>query len=386
MFYNRKNTLIVFISFLFCLSGCGRDKPEDEKSKTFVIDYHTGKKIHFEDYFELEKMTYVFFDDDNSLFLSDDLQLEFTGKYFFILDKGYAQLYRFDNNGALINKIGRSGQGPAEYYNPGFFSVDTQNEAVDILSDNGSTIMTFNFEGDYLKKFSTPFIVTSFDRLNSNLYFYYSGYFNSPNFHRLHRADTIQILESYLPLKTQAFDMIEMNFTPKADYGYFRETFFPSVYKYDKNGIEEFLKLDFGNYEITKEELERVSDPFEFFEKIGSDGFCSTVSLRAGNDFFCVVTLKQGSGGTRVSHFYVNIADSTYKRVISNASQEATNDFFSQLRPVHIDLEGSVWFLTNPLDLKSFLESRTELSLGYAIPEDYFNPLLIVLPLKDHSW
>ncbi|TVR43331.1 MAG: 6-bladed beta-propeller [Bacteroidia bacterium] len=385
MLNSEKNILIVFLTFFLFLTGCGPDKPDDGESTAFVIDYHTTQIIHFEDYFDFENVTYVFLGDDNSVFLSDNLQIEFTGKYFFVLDKGYAQLYRFDNHGSLINKIGRSGRGPAEYYNPGFFALDAKSEAIDILSDNGSTIMTFNFEGDFLKEFSTPLIVTSFDRLNSNLYFYYTGYHNSPNFHRLHRADTTQILESYLPLKTQAIDMVEMNFSPKAEYGYFRETFFSSVYKYDKDGVVELLTLDFGIFEITKEDLEKVIDPFDFFQKIDNEGFCTTVSLRAGNDIFCVVTLKQGSGDARISHFYVNIADSTYNRVVSNAKQDATNAFFSQLRPVHIDLEGRVWFLTNPFDLQSFLETRTDYYLGYTIPEEYLNPLLIILPFKDNS-
>lgn len=384
--FNMKNTSIIVGILYFVISlilmGCAQNTHESGESKAFIVDYHTKNTELFEAFFDINKMSIIRFEDDNPLLLSENIQLVFTEDYIFLLDKGAEQLFRFDHSGRLVNKIGRSGRGPAEYSNVTFFVTETKTQTVDILSNNGSAIMTFDFDGNFVKKFSTPFIVTSFDRLNSNLYYYYTGYSNSPNFHRLHMADTTSILESYLPLQTQAIDMIEMNFTPMDDYGYFREIFFPTVYKYNAAGIEEIFAMNFGGCAITQQMLEEVEDPFVFFENIGKDGFCSTSFLVANNNTFYVVAFHHDLRANQVSHFYVDLADSVYTRVVTSSNQKIANDFFSQLKPVYLDSEGHLFFVTSAMDLKAFIQSRSGLLQTDPLHEEYFNPLIIRVPKK----
>lgn len=376
---------IFFMVNILLLMGCSHNKNESVDSTTLIVDYQTKETDYFEDFFDIKQMSIIQFKDDNPIFLSDKLQIEFAENYLFVFDKGNEQLYRFDHSGKLLNKIGQSGHGPAEYNNAGFFGINENQQTLSILCDNGSSIMIFDYAGNFIKKFATPLIVTSFAQLNSNLYYYYTGYYNSPNNHRLHKADSANILESYLPLQTQAFDMIEMNFTPKEDYGYFRETFFPSVYKYNISGIQEIFKMDFGSCEITQQMLEEVKDPVVFFETIRKDGFCSTTSVLASENTFYVTAIQQDIQSTQVSHFYINLADSFYTRVICNKNKQAEIDFFNQLKPIYLDSEGFVYYLTNSADLKAFMESKTSNLQADLLPKENLNPLIISVPLKNNK-
>ena len=372
----------VLLLCLFVGLGCASGGPGNDTCSVFVIDFQGADKVHFEDFFDLKNMSVIPFSSDQNLFLTDNIQIRISQQDIFLLDKGYSQVYRFDSSGKLLNLIGRSGKGPSEYFNPAFFALDTDKQLVDVLCNNGSAIMTFDYNGHFIKQTETPLIVSSFDRLNSNEYFYYTGYFNSENFNRLHKADSSRILESFLPLQTQAFDMVEMNFTPGYNYGYFRETFFPSIYRYDTNGIEELFRINFGRCQITQAMLEKVEDPYEFFEKISKDGFCSTVSLIASNDEFYVVTIEQVNNATHVSHLHVSFGNSLYKRVVNKTNSGHAGDFFSQLKPIKMDADGRVVFLTNSFDLNLFIQERIGFLPAFSTLEENTNPLILKIPLK----
>lgn len=380
------NTAIVYFVIALLFIGCKQKKYEAHESNSFIVNYHINETEYFDDFFNINNMSIIQFEDDNPLFLSEKLQIFFAKDYLFIHDKGYEQLYRFAYTGKLINKIGQAGKGPAEYINTGFFSIDENQQTIRILSDNGSAIMIYDFDGRFLEKITTPLVVTSFDCINSNLYYYYTGYYNSPNSHRLHKADSVKILESYLPLQTKAFDMIEMNFTPMGDFGYFREAFFPSVYKYDSSGIQEVLKMDFGMYEITKQTLEKVEDPFVFFEKIEKSGFCSITTVISDKHEFYIGSIQQDISGTKVSHFHINLADSAYTRIVSNSKNQIEVDFFSQLKPAYLVSDDYICFLINPIVFKAFIQSRNDLVLQYPLQEDNLNPLLVIIPLKKNKY
>ncbi|TVR83568.1 MAG: 6-bladed beta-propeller [Chitinophagaceae bacterium] len=370
----------LLIGILF--PGCQDRQRVSSDYKTFIVNYHTKNTEHFETFLDMANISITHFKADDTLFLSENLQVKYTENYIFLLDKVYEQLYRFNDSGQLINKIGRSGLGPSEYVNTGFFTVDDNNRTLSILHNNGTAIMIFDYDGNFLREFSTPFIITSFDQLDSNLYFYYTGYSNSPSFKRLHMADTLKILNSFLPLQTQAFDMIEMNFTAMGDYGYFREVYFPTIYKYSYSGIHEIFKINFGHCEITQKMLEEVKDPFEFFEKIQNNGFCSTASLIAAGSKYYVVTIEQKSGFNQVSHFYIDLEDSIYTRVYSNANNLIEYDFFSQLKPVYIDSENNLHFISSQIELKTFLNARPDMKLNSSMSDNNLNPLIVKIPIN----
>jgi len=381
---NAQTTKVIVCTFLvIIIIGCHQNKPYHSDILSFTVDIKTKETTIFEDFFDLDKMSIIQFADERPLFLSDNLQIEFAENYIFVFDKGNVQLYRFDRTGNLINKIGRSGKGPAEYANAGFFSINQNQSTLNILCDNGSAIMVYDFEGKLIKKFATPLIATSFDCINSNLYYYYTGYHNSPNSHRLHKADSVKILESYLPIQTQALDMIEMNFTHRGEIGYFRETFFPSVYKYDSDGIQEIFKMAFGDCEITQKRLEKVQDPLDFFQEIKKNGFCSTTSVVAGKDQIYVVAIHQKQLAHHFFHFHINLADSAYTRVIDYPRGQNEKNVLRHLKPVYLDSEDNMYFVANPINLEGFLKTEPALQKGLKSNEN-LNPFVLLLPLNSN--
>ena len=373
--------LKVLVAVLLLVACNGRTEKETD-SDVLIIDYNNAKEITFDKFFDFSKTEIIQFEHNDSIFLSERLEFNFADSYIFVLDIDATQLYRFDMQGKLINKIGTSGSGPAEYNNVSFFQVNKSTKTIDILCDAGTTIKTFEYNGNYIKHFNTPFPTQSFAQLNSNLYFFYSGFHGSDSHKRLHLCDTTDVINSYLYLKTNATDVTEQNFTSYGTHGLFRESFFPSIYRYDSLGIEKIIRFNFGNCDVT-ENLKECDDLYQFFEDINNRGFCTTKDpAHQGKKITYIKTMYQIDMEASFSHFYINMEDSTYKKVISNEKDKILHDLFYQLRMIHIDSNDNGYYLINPYAFDNAVNEKPDMfpkKLEFAVNG---NPLILILPLK----
>ncbi len=74
-----------------------------------------------------------------------------TKDYIFIKHRGSPLLTQFSRDGKYIRKIGIEGRGPKEYARMRKFSIDEQNELIYIHTNWTRKILTFTFDGDYVK-------------------------------------------------------------------------------------------------------------------------------------------------------------------------------------------------------------------------------------------
>jgi len=372
--------LLSVVVFLFEACKSKTEKPDD--SAVLIIDYNTDKETTFDKFFNFSNLKIVQFEYNDTITLSDRLSINVTDGYIFVFDYVTPQLYRFNMKGKLINKVSSQGKSLYEYNHVSNFQVDKSTKTIDILCDAGTTIKTFDYNGNYIKHFNTPFPTQSFAQLNSNLYFFYSGFHGSDSHKRLHLCDTTDVINSYLYLKTNATDVTEQNFTSYGTHGLFRESFFPSIYRYDSLGIEKIIRFNFGNCDVT-ENLKECDDLYQFFEDINNRGFCTTKDLaHQGKKIIFAKTMYQIDFKPYFSHFYININDSTYKRVVSNKKDKKLHKLFNQLRMVHIDSNDYGYYLTSPYVFYDVVNEKP-----YMFPKDLEfdpegNPLILILPLK----
>jgi len=68
-------------------------------------------------------------------------------------DQKASQIFVFDSNGIFVRKIGRKGQGPAEFGNP--YSLSATSNYI-VVGDNGNMrIHFFDYQGNFVKSFKT---------------------------------------------------------------------------------------------------------------------------------------------------------------------------------------------------------------------------------------
>lgn len=382
MFFQKTNQFLAIILVIgLFLQSCNQNYKTQTDADSILIDYHTKSIIGFEKFFDFSNSSLIILGGIDSIILSSRLEVIVAENDIFILDALSKQLFRFDSNGQFSNFVGRPGSGPGEYNNATFFQVDGKTETVDVLCNSGSTIKTYGYEGEYLKSFVTPIIATSFARINNNKYFFYTGYYGCPEHYRLHLADTTKILKSFLQLKTLAFDAIEPNFSSFGESGYFRELFLPSVYLYNENGIQEVFRFNFGGFEVSGKQLQQVKDPVDFLNESLQRGFCSTIGAFKGQNWACVLITQQEKEIAKLSHFYINLSDSSYFKVVNNRRDAIFESFFYNFRLIHIDSSDYAYFLIDPLELNEFFNSH-KTNLRFHYDSQKRNPALLKVPLS----
>lgn len=372
----------IFWLYFICTSiSCQSPTQKKNNTNTLTLEYAQSKTLNFQDFYDFNQAALLQFHDATELYLSNRLEVQFSDQYIFVFDASAAQIYVFNHSGQFMHKIGNPGAGPGEYINASFFQLDLNNNTLDLLCNAGATIKTYSFSGNYLGSFNTPVICNSFAKISNNLYLFYTGYFWGPDNKRLHLGDTSQILRSFLPINTKAMDAIEPNFTAYGSTGLFRELFFPQVYKYDQNGITPLLEFRFGRREISSEKLEQVDDPFEFLEHLNRKGFCTTVSTHQGSQWLNVITSQQSSRNAQISHFFLNLQDSTYFKVVNPSKNEVVQFFFNQLRIIHIDSSDYIYFLVSPMELYEYANMHPEKFPSHWSYDPQGNPLIIKVPV-----
>ncbi len=86
---------------------------------------------------------------NSSCFISDIKQIEMTDSLIFILDLD-SHLYIFSKEGKFIRQVSTKGEAPNEYIVLNTFFIDKERELVVLLDDYKRSLITYDFEGQYL--------------------------------------------------------------------------------------------------------------------------------------------------------------------------------------------------------------------------------------------
>lgn len=89
---------------------------------------------------------------DSSSYIGYVKKLEMFSSNYYILEKQTQKcVLRYDNDGNLVNKIGRIGEGPGEYPDIYDFTIDSANSKVLVLTSD-SNLYIYNLDGTFVKK------------------------------------------------------------------------------------------------------------------------------------------------------------------------------------------------------------------------------------------
>jgi len=148
----------------------------DEKSPFFKwkgkIEYEDGikvirnpqKPLFGEAVLELEEDLVIGSENDQNQMFYEWISIDTDQKgNIYVLDRGNFRIQKFDHNGKYIQTMGRKGQGPGEFENPGSIKLDKEGN---IYVKDGPKVHFFDQSGSYRKTFPVPlnmyqFIVTS---------------------------------------------------------------------------------------------------------------------------------------------------------------------------------------------------------------------------------
>jgi len=282
---NVKQLFIVLFS-LFIILGCSEDKPKKDSIKSIIINYDS-KRINLSDV--IEKITYIPLETTSECLMGTINKMIYYESKFYLLDSYNAKaLFIFNKDGKFIQKILATGKGPGEFQVPSDFIIYKINRTIQILDNGLRKILLYNLHGKYISTKRYDFFADSFGLIDNNHYCFTTGNIYSPKFDgQLIIADSLlSFIKNYLPIQ-KAF----RNFS----YGkqlklrninrglYFFPNFENTIYKVNTDGIDPYLIIDFGKYQLPinfrSREMNR-GEKIKYLERANIsydiDNFCET--------------------------------------------------------------------------------------------------------------
>lgn len=266
-----KKILLLFIVLIFSCS-------EKKNSRT---DLPTGVKIKIDEAIKDKLVLNSFIKDVSFVQLQNiDLQdyiaeihsvFNVDNKYF-VFDKKKSNIFVFSASGMLLNKIGIRGNGPGEYNKISDFCIDKSNRKVFVIDENSMAVLTYDFEGLFIKKekFDTFF---PRNMAYTNNTFVFSTYNSNMSFYDLIFTDLNgTILKEEIPYPSEneyfGFDYTG-GINNKSASPLYQESLSSVIYEIsNKNSIKEKYNIDFGKTKWPEEKKYSHAEYSEFKRKV----------------------------------------------------------------------------------------------------------------------
>ncbi len=264
-------TLLILITYFFAM--CHFNNKTETISKTStnkkLIEINIDEKdydntVFYSDLFKSVK--FVPLETNSNCLIGQIDQIEFYNDTIYILDTNIGKaIYAFDKNGGFINKIGRLGKGPGEYFSTKSFTIDNNTKQIKIL-DEGK-LLIFSIYGEFQKEillshYDSPRYLKS---VNGITYFDHQMFQGRTSSYLLSAIDsTGHILNRWLPYKeynkglTLPFGtgnhLVNTSYDIK-----FIQPFFDTIFSISNNEVKPFLSLS-TNENITIDEIKEFNE------------------------------------------------------------------------------------------------------------------------------
>lgn len=218
-----------------------------------------------------------------------DMEMRVDDENYFILDNKSTQcVYRFNNEGKLLNTICEQKKNTKEntpdLSNPVKFNIDPAQNQVELYNFENSSITRFDYGGLLKSTINFQFNPSDFIRNNLGEYWVYTGWNNSETPFRLLKTDKNgNIIDRRLRLTTRCTKTEGYAFYPHKNNILFWELLGSTTYQIKNNEVSPSYIFDFGNYNLPLDY--HYIDPYESFTMINKAGYYSIKKYLENDNF-----------------------------------------------------------------------------------------------------
>lgn len=263
--------IIILTTAVFQFLGCSIDSEKDNIIHCTLSDQENLTQL--EEYFcDLE---FVMIDTTNNRYVSSQSDVVIESNNYFIIDKRYGKILRYDSTGKFLNSIGNVGRGNQEYLD--LSSAQIIDDTIQVYSNINKAFFRYNYDGLFLNMAENNIIASQVLEINDKL-FCYLGYDNGQHLERIIVTDQEgKLRHKYLPSSAKIISFTEQ-FSPMTLCGdtiIIRETYSNQINAICPDGSTATIaEFDFGQYNIPKKCLSST-DPFQATELLVSSDFAS---------------------------------------------------------------------------------------------------------------
>ncbi|MDR1339669.1 MAG: 6-bladed beta-propeller [Prevotellaceae bacterium] len=241
----KRLTVNFFILFLIVtLSSCSNNGTKEHDS-VLEIDYKNLEEIKLSDYVDNIKVVKLATSDD--VLIGEIVKVELFNNRIYVLDRLSNALFIFTDEGEIIYKLRKIGQGPGEYNTLFDFAVTDDGL---YLSDIGNAILHYDKDFNFVRKIAHYSIAGNFV-MNDEYFWIYREPVPAPYSQILMIDRNARTLDEFFPKKASedGMNLASSNMFQKHEsHIYFSPRYGNTVYKWtSENKWQEFITLSFGN-------------------------------------------------------------------------------------------------------------------------------------------
>jgi hypothetical protein len=208
---------LLFFAIIASLSGCAQ-APEDSGLPRIKIPDRTDADLYLTDMAESVQRVQLETNEDVLLGHIKNVALRQGNLY---VEDGYG-IYVFDTEGALIQKVGKKGEGPGEFKYVTFMDIDEQTG--NIYVSGYSKLIVYNKDGEFVEERKLGFLKQFLKVLDGRLFVMSEqigievpgGYANQTNLYEVNPS-SLEVMDT-IPVRTVLLDKKEFGFFPFRDY------------------------------------------------------------------------------------------------------------------------------------------------------------------------
>ena len=166
-----KNIVGILI-LIAVLISCGSRSKLNEDKKTCVFKVEVEKALPIDVKSEIDSFRFLILETSDSLQIGRISKILFHDDKMIITDAITNNLYIFNRNGKLLNKISNIGNGPGEYVRIDDVLIDNVLKYIVVLDGIQKKMITYSMAGKYINEFTfqTEHAPMHFGQINEDLY------------------------------------------------------------------------------------------------------------------------------------------------------------------------------------------------------------------------
>jgi len=223
--------------------------------------------------------------------ISQDMEMKYYDNNYFILDNKFTQsVYRFDEEGILLNTItaqdtSLQSSNKLVLTNPAKFNINHFNKLVELYNFEESAIQRFTYEGKKLDKIKLALNPSDFTRTKEGNYLIYTGWNNKETQYRLLIADRSgKTTDKKLRLVTKCTPTEGYSFYTTDDGTYMWELLGNTTYLIsNNNNITEKFVFNYGNKNLLPNY--HMLEAYDSYRLINHAGYYTIKKYLENKDF-----------------------------------------------------------------------------------------------------
>lgn len=361
------SSFIIIIFFFSCTSIDNRDNDNKSNYSVDLQRIDISPSLNFDDTFLWSKSIPLTFDDETVI--GEISKVVKSGEHFYVLDSKTHSLYEFDSLGKKTKKFGEVGQGPGEYLRIDDFLVDSLNQQLVVLGNEGKAGIYFYdlTTSNFIKKISVNIYPLSFCKYGDEFFIYTSKNPSEEGEFDVFRVDTQgTILDKFIPYKIDAPVVLPYSgFLKKTGENMFYAPLYDEqVYVYDsvRKMFIPYMHIAVNNKYIEKNK----NDPMEIFRSnaLMDENTSFLMSSYNSNNSYTLLTYHRKRGLGLV--VYKNSNQEMVQITPESLKKDIRYRLINVFRPYTLSEKNQVIFSIDPAKIQ---KEKKRIQKGEDIPE-----------------